>query len=79
MKYGRAVHAKATRNVVAKDSEQTGRGYPPWFYYTILRVGFAPSRPEGDVAMPSLSEGQLRPKDRLLRPRFPPKPEISGL
>ena len=53
MKYGRAVHAKATRNVVATAVRTRSRpggatyryGTPqwaPWFYYTILRVGFRP-------------------------------------
>ena len=51
-----------------------------WFllYNIYVRV-FAPSTPEGGVAMPSLSEGNLDLKRGYLDHGFSPKPEISGL
>ena len=50
------------------------------FIYNIYVRVFAPRHaPEGGVAMPSLSEGNLDLKIGYLDHGFPQKPEISGL
>ena len=50
------------------------------FIIQYLRAGFRSLHaPEGGVAMPSLSEGNLDLKIGYLDHGFPQKPEISGL
>ena len=49
------------------------------FIIQYLRAGFPLHAPEGGVAMPSLSEGNLDLKIGYLDHGFPQKPEISGL